>query len=524
MGANCCKQDLIDFCSEVDLSHFELLRAVGKGAFGKVRVVRHRKTKQLYALKYINKVKCISMRATNNIISERRLLEKIDHGLMVNMRYAFQDDENLFMVLDLMLGGDLRYHLDLTGAMRETNVQFYAAQLALGLNYLHNHHIMHRDLKPDNILLDENGHAHITDFNIAVQFSESKLHTSMAGSMAYMAPEVLQSRGYDHSVDWWSLGVVCYELLFGKRPFRGKSTEALQRSILLGTLTFPSHNLSDEAIDFIKGLLNRDISQRLGYNSSGFQRLQAHPWLRHMPWELLENKQTQAPFIPDKDKINFDPTHELEEMLLEENPLKVRKRAPKLNGNNTRLSYRSQGSEPHLLNTNPDWQRMEDKFLPFDHTKPKPRLYSDTYSTLPHSPSIDKPTPTHTSSSQQSLMEKSRAYYMARDLPMQEIRKTRKSHPSSEATPLSLQDPSERPLMISSASFTADDSKADEWTLYDPPSSSRQIASSSKKSNENIVSLNCPPPVKYKEEIRVVHGPALPPPTCLPPPIPTEFS
>jgi serine/threonine kinase 32 len=128
----------------VELSHFILLRSVGKGAFGKVRVVQHKGTKKLFALKYINKDKCIQMKAIDNVISERRLLEHIDYSLIVNLRYAFQDDENLFMVLDLMLGGDLRFHLDRLGQLPEKFVQFYAAEIALSLNYLHGRDIIHR--------------------------------------------------------------------------------------------------------------------------------------------------------------------------------------------------------------------------------------------------------------------------------------------------------------------------------------------------------------------------------------------
>ncbi len=128
----------------VNLSHFSLLRSVGKGAFGRVRVVQHKTTKQLYALKYINKSKCIQMKAVENIISERKILEQIDCNLIVNMRYAFQDEDNLFMVLDLMLGGDLRFHLDRLGTMPEEYVRFYAAEIALGLNYLHSLNIIHR--------------------------------------------------------------------------------------------------------------------------------------------------------------------------------------------------------------------------------------------------------------------------------------------------------------------------------------------------------------------------------------------
>jgi len=172
MGAGCCKEEPIDFSAEskiptahrtwlyfprretytpffsfpivVELSHFHLLRSVGKGAFGKVRVVQHKKTKEIYALKYINKAKCIRMRAVENIIQERRLLEEVEFSLICNLRYAFQDDENLFMVLDLMLGGDLRFHLERAGPMQEDVVRFYVAEIALALDALHAKRIIHR--------------------------------------------------------------------------------------------------------------------------------------------------------------------------------------------------------------------------------------------------------------------------------------------------------------------------------------------------------------------------------------------
>lgn len=164
--------------------------------------------------------------------------------------------------------------------------------------FIHTH--THRDLKPDNILLDEQGHAHLTDFNIATIINNAKPLTSVAGSFAYIAPEVLQKRGYLTSVDWWSLGIVIYELLFGKRPFRGKSNEALQHAILHDNVQFPeNHKLSTHAIDFIKCLLTRDIKSRIGIGKEGFQRLMHHPWFNGIPWELLEPKQVEPPFAPD---------------------------------------------------------------------------------------------------------------------------------------------------------------------------------------------------------------------------------
>ncbi|CAO3658150.1 unnamed protein product [Rhizopus microsporus] len=373
MGVVCCREDSLDLDGEVDLSHFTLLRSVGKGAFGKVRVVQHKSTKKLYALKYINKTKCIQMKAVENIISERKLLEQIDCNLIVNMRYAFQDDENLFMVLDLMLGGDLRFHLDRLGVMPEEYVRFYAAEVALGLHYLHSLNIIHRDLKPDNILLDEKGHAHLTDFNIATMITGSKPLTSVAGSFAYIAPEVLLKRGYLTSVDWWSMGVVCYELLFGKRPFRGKTNDALQQAILHDPVTFPHHHkVSSTAIDFIKSLLTRDVDRRIGNGKQGFDRLMAHPWFVGMDWEKLRLKQVDPPFVPDNKKANFDPTHELEEILLENNPLKVKKKNPKRSAGVSCSDKSLQISgDPELVEQNPERQLMEDKFLTYDYSKPE---------------------------------------------------------------------------------------------------------------------------------------------------------
>ncbi|KAF8938132.1 hypothetical protein BGZ47_008731 [Haplosporangium gracile] len=358
MGAGCCKEEAIDFDAEIELSHFHLLRSVGKGAFGKVRVVQHKRTKAIYALKYINKAKCIRMRAVENIIQERRLLEEVEFSLICNLRYAFQDDENLFMVLDLMLGGDLRFHLERAGPMREDVVRFYVAELALALDALHARRIIHRDLKPDNVLLDEHGHAHLTDFNIAVYFNPTKPLMSIAGSMAYMAPEVLLRKGYFESVDWWSLGVVMFELLFGKRPFRGKSNDLLTSSILRDPLPFPENvheMVSAPCIDVVSKLCERDISKRLGCTSEGLDAFKKHPWFEGLEWDKLVTKEALPPFEPDSKRANFDATHELEELLMEDNPLKAKKRA--------------QTTPETELST--EMQMMEDKFIVYDFTKVK---------------------------------------------------------------------------------------------------------------------------------------------------------
>jgi len=362
MGAVCCRAQPIDFDGDVNLFHFVLLRCVGKGAFGKVRVVQHKQTRDLYALKYINKTKCVKMKAVANIIQERRLLEEIDHPFVVNLRYAFQDDENCFFVLDLMLGGDLRFHLERLGSLTEETVRFYVAEISSALAYLHDHRIIHRDIKPDNILLDEAGHAHLTDFNIAVHYSDRRLLSGVAGSMAYMAPEILAKRGYSFQIDWWSLGVCAYELIFGRRPFRGKTNSDLTHSIVKDSLRFPedgANRCSREGMQALRMFLERDPLKRMGWKpDEGMVGLRSHPWLQSIDWDTLEDKKQMPPFVPDSKKANFDASHELEELLLEDNPLKARQRKVQ-----------------DINNLSAEMRQMEEQFTSYDFRTMQRRSY-----------------------------------------------------------------------------------------------------------------------------------------------------
>ncbi|KAH7097403.1 kinase-like protein [Auriculariales sp. MPI-PUGE-AT-0066] len=317
----CCACDEpIDYdTAEVDLYHFELHRALGKGAFGKVRVVEHKRDRKLYALKYIDKNKCIAMKAVTNIVQERRLLEEIDHPFVVNMLYAFQDDENCFMVLDLMLGGDLRYHARRLNS-DEASIRIYMAELSSAISFLHRKNIIHRDIKPENVLLDEQGHAHLTDFNVACHVTPGRGLTSVAGTVYYMAPEMIQRKGYTWTVDWWSLGVMAYELLFGVRPFDGRKTAEVLKKIMNDPITVPDKTpqiISAQGKDFVLRLMERSLAKRIGckVGDAGVAMIRSHPWFDGLDWTTVDGKTCQPPYVPDANKLNFDMTMELDEYM-----------------------------------------------------------------------------------------------------------------------------------------------------------------------------------------------------------------
>jgi serine/threonine kinase 32 len=360
----CCFSSSVDFDAEVNLYHFSLHSAVGKGAFGKVRVVEHKRSKQLYALKYIDKSRCIRQKAVSNVIQERRLLEEIEHPFVVNMRYAFQDDENCFFVLDLMTGGDLRFHLERKGCISESIVNFWTAELSSALNYLHRQKIIHRDIKPDNVLLDSIGHAHLTDFNVAVHYSDRRNHSSVAGSMSYMAPQVVGKKGYSWQVDWWSLGIMAYELLFNRRPFDGRSAERMTQSILKDPLRFPDDattKCSSNGLQALRALIERDPNLRLGCRSleEGMDDVRRHPWFSHLNWDTLESKECNPPYTPDMKHSNFDVSHELDEFLMVEKP----------------LSHTKRKANADLDKLRPELRQLEEQFTVYDFTRSRRQSY-----------------------------------------------------------------------------------------------------------------------------------------------------
>ncbi|XP_021693444.1 serine/threonine-protein kinase 32A [Aedes aegypti] len=330
MGVNSSSRQDASLLSDEDVNfdHFQILRNIGKGSFGKVCIVQKRDNGNLFAMKYVSRSACIGRGALGGVLKEVELLASLEHPFLVNLWFSFQDEEDLFMVCDLLAGGDLRYHLNHQVEFSEASVALLVCEIGSALDYLQKQRVVHRDIKPDNILLDEEGHAHLTDFNIATRLPPDGLACSMSGTKPYMAPEVFmcaleEIAGYSYPVDWWSLGVVAYEMRSGMRPFVvHSSTPLVDVKNLLNTQPHFPRTWSDNFIDLLGKLLNVHPGARI----SSQRELQQTKLLRGTNFERILAKQTNPLFKPSKDHLNCDPSLELEEMIIETKPLHKKKK------------------------------------------------------------------------------------------------------------------------------------------------------------------------------------------------------
>lgn len=254
----------------------------------------------------MSKVKIIDKKSEKSIKYERELLSHLKHPFIVNMYYAFQDFENLYLVMDLLNGGDLRFHICKHRQFTESQTRFFVACIILGLEYIHSKKVLHRDIKPENLVLDDKGYVRITDFGIAKIFS-NKNSNETSGTPGYMSPEVMKGQVHGKAVDYFALGVIGYELMLGRRPYIGKSRKEIKEQIMAKQAVIKQDEVpdfwSEESVDFINRLLVRKPEKRLGYKS--IEELKQHPWLKHFPWKMLLEKKIEAPFVPEK-KDNFD--------------------------------------------------------------------------------------------------------------------------------------------------------------------------------------------------------------------------
>ena len=301
------------------------------GAFSEVWHVIDKKYKKEFAMKRLLKSKIIDKKFIKGIIKERNLLSKLNHRFLVNMHFSFQDNHYLYMILDLMKGGDLRYYYKLYNSenknkkFTENECLFMISNLVLALEYLYKNSIIHCDIKPENIVIDKDGYFYLTDFGISINLKEEEKikknnhnninnsinnnsnNNYIAGSLGYMAPEIMFQEKISFCSDYFSLGVICYEMMIGKLPYLGKGLEDTKKLVMANQVKIKKFGIpkdwSLDAADFINKLIQRKPNKRLGYNN--FDEIKNHPWLNNIDWKKLYLHELKSPFVPELNREIF---------------------------------------------------------------------------------------------------------------------------------------------------------------------------------------------------------------------------
>lgn len=292
------------------IDSFDLLNLIGKGSFGKVMQVRKKDTQRVYALKTIRKAHIASRPGEiTHILAERTVLALVNNPFIVPLKFSFQTPDKLYLGMSFVNGGELFHHLQREGRFDEARSRFYAAELLVALEHLHGWNVVYRDLKPENILLDYTGHIALCDFGLCkLNMGDNQRTNTFCGTPEYIAPELLESQGYTKTVDWWTLGVLLYEMLTGLPPFYDENVNIMYQRILSDPLNFPP-DMSSDARSIITGLLQRDPSRRLG--AGGAEEIKRHPFFaKHIDWQKLMQRKITPPFKPSVtsvlDVANFD--------------------------------------------------------------------------------------------------------------------------------------------------------------------------------------------------------------------------
>jgi len=299
---------MLESDQKIKLEDFELLKVLGRGAFGKVMQVKKKSDGKIYALKILKKRAIIARNQVEHTKAERKILQSLQHPFLMTLRYAFQSKEKLYFVLDYLRGGELFFHLKKNRRFPEDTARIWVAEIALALGHLHSLDIVYRDLKPENVLLDDDGHVCLTDFGLAKDVAPSDKAHTFAGTPEYLAPEIVTGAGHDKAVDWWALGILLYELTVGIPPFYSQNVNEMYNLIQHGVLRFPPF-LSDSCKNIIIGFLNRDPKKRLGCVSD-VEDVKAHPFFKETNFEKLYKKEIISKYKPElkseDDSSNFD--------------------------------------------------------------------------------------------------------------------------------------------------------------------------------------------------------------------------
>jgi serum/glucocorticoid-regulated kinase 2 len=294
---------------KVTMDDFDLIKVIGRGSVGKIYLVEYKTDKKYYAMKSMRKDQLVSEGIVDNILLERNILMEGQCPFILSLSFFFQTPERIYYITPYISGGDLFHKLKTEIFFKEETVKFYSAQIAIALQYIHDLGIAYRDLKPENILIDQDGYIKLCDFGSCVKIRGTEKETSFAGSPEYAAPEMITYSGHNTMCDWWSLGILIYELLYGNTPFFNMDKNRMYDLINTGSISYPkfiqiegeekprNYKISDEAKNLISLLLEKDPGNRLG--TSGLQQIKKHPFFNGISFDDLVKKKIKAPFKPN---------------------------------------------------------------------------------------------------------------------------------------------------------------------------------------------------------------------------------
>ena len=303
---------------KVTMDDFDIVKVLGRGAFGKVMLVKKKDdtSKKLYALKTWKKADIVKANQVEHTMTERFVLEHIESPFLVHMSYAWQTPEKLYVVMDYLTGGEIFFWIQKQRKFTESRARLCLAECCLAIKAMHDKNVIHRDLKPENILLDSDGHVKVVDYGLAkgniTGAGEEGGTKTFCGTPEYVAPELVENRGHGKAVDWWALGVILFELLYGLPTFYDKNVKKMYTKILHDPIKFSSNvAVSDQAKDFIRKLLERNYSNRLGNSATGPQDVLNHPFFASLDMNQVQQRTVKPEFIPprqknDADARNFD--------------------------------------------------------------------------------------------------------------------------------------------------------------------------------------------------------------------------
>jgi len=278
--------------------------------------VTYKENNNHYALTRLKKHSIIKMKQVDHMMSEKAILEQMKHPLIVNLYGSFHDQRFVYLLLEYIVGGEFFTHLRKAGRLDNDAACFYAGQIGCIFEFCHGKDIIYRDLKPENILLTSTGYLKLTDFGFAKVIKDHRTYT-LCGTPEYIAPEVLLNKGHGKPVDWWTLGILIYEMIVGYPPFVDEDPMGIYQKILSGKIVFPK--LFDKnAKSLVKHLLTAELSKRFGNLKKGVEDIKEHKWFKDYPWDKLVEMSIAAPFKPavksETDTSNFEDYPESDEL------------------------------------------------------------------------------------------------------------------------------------------------------------------------------------------------------------------